>query len=277
MIKNHYIFKNKSNKLYVIYFNSLINTVGYFCLVDFNLECIIIYFTWFSGDKNVKHNFFDRKRILFLLTFIAVLIFLFVLFKSYKVAITSNNPDALPIIKSGIGEIKVKAENNEIGKVEQNSFYDDLSDDNENINISILENDSTNLAGYAPELESKVNDLNINSKDSTIDNKKISIQDNLNHKENYLNKKDNDNYFKVQLIALKNREQAVDYINLTKKLYGELLKNLNIFISEADLEEKGIFYRVQVGNFLEKSSANDFCSEYLKRSNNNLTNCIVVK
>lgn len=255
----------------------LIYIICYFCLVDFNLECMIIYFTRFSGNKNMKYNFFDRKKILFLLALITVLIFLFVLFKSYKVAITSNNPDALPIIKSDIGEIKVKAENNEIGKVEQNSFYDGLSDDNENINISILENDSTDLARYTPELDSRVNDLNINSEDSKIDNKKTSIQDNLNHNKNYVNKKDTDNYFKVQLIALKNREQAVEYINLTKKLYGELLKNLNIFILEADLEEKGIFYRVQVGNFSERSSANNFCSEYLKISNNNLTNCIVVK
>lgn len=213
----------------------------------------------------MKYNFFDRKKILFLLTFIAVVIFLFVLFKSYKVAITSNNPDTLPIIKSDTNDIKVKALNNNMEKIEQNSFYDNLSDDNENVNISILENDSTNLAEYTSEIELKVNDLNIDNKDNSNNNK------------NYVNKKDTNDFYKVQLIALRNREQAIDYINLTKKLYGELLKNLNIFILEADLEEKGIFYRVQVGNFSEKSSANNFCSEYLKRSNKNLTNCIIVK
>lgn len=213
----------------------------------------------------MKYNFFDRKKILFLLTFIAVVIFLFVLFKSYKVAITSNNPDTLPIIKSDTNDIKVKALNNNIEKIEQNSFYDNLSDDNENVNISILENDSTNLAEYTSEIELKVNDLNIDNKDNSNNNK------------NYVNKKDTNDFYKVQLIALRNREQAIDYINLTKKLYGELLKNLNIFILEADLEEKGIFYRVQVGNFSEKSNANNFCSEYLKRSNKNLTNCIIVK
>ncbi len=79
-------------------------------------------------------------------------------------------------------------------------------------------------------------------------------------------------------MALKNKQQALIFIEKTKKKYSDILKGLDLYITEINLNEKGIFYRVQIGNFNNKEDANNFCENYKKYSNSkDFVNCIVVK
>lgn len=230
-----------------------------------------------------------QKQILTVILILTVLLFCFILYKSYKISKIKENTDILPVIQAKSNNIKIK-NNTKLEMPEINSFYgtvDNLEDainiidDGMSINTGV--NDITN------ELNNTINNIINNEKkapkekvvvDQSI--KTVIINEDDNNKNNdkitTIQETENDrSYFKTQLVALKNKQQAHNFIEATKKQCGGLLKNLNIFIFEIDLGEKGIFYRVQVGNFNTRADALRFCNEYLKITTGDLTNCMVVR
>lgn len=248
----------------------------------------------------MNNKYINQKNILLSITLFFVAVFVFIIVKSYKIAKIRENIDDLPIIKSNNEILKIKREVKEL-KIDINSFYDSFNDNKEDIKIIEKDNDMTAI-GDNFVLEKKINKI-INSKNNNHENidynnqninnnkkiKKIETTSTKKQKDISYNGKINDNsktinndnisnnYYKVQLIALKNKQQADIFIEKTKKKYSDLLKNLNIFITEINLNEKGIFYRVQIGNFNTRGEAINFCKNYIKYDNKNLTNCIIVK
>jgi hypothetical protein len=236
-------------------------------------------------------NRFAQKNVLIIVTLLFVAIFIFIIVKSYKISKTKNDIDSLPTIKSNVRVIKTKNEVKEL-KVETSSFYESLKNNQEEKKIKIV-NKNKEMATIDDNfvLDSKIN--KIVDDDAFVDNNGVVIDENI--KEIVINEKTEakntdvtnrekktiglnaNNYYKAQLIALKNQQQAKNFVNMVKKMYGSLLKNLDVFIVEIDLMEKGVFYRVQVGNFNTKDDATDFCRNYLKDNDKNITNCIVVK
>lgn len=293
----------------------------------------------------------NRKSILVLTTIFMVVVFIFIIYKSYKIAKIKNDINNLPLIKSDVDIIKIKHEIKEL-PVETNSFYETFKNDdntekkvvnvinekkvdnemlpviNKNITVDVAENTldknktNNNIKNNKNVIElnnyenKNVDDNDVENKESNelnkskttdekgkrIDNSEIikyksdssEEQQSSNIKEVIINEKKeeiikvrekdldeeviNDNFYRAQLVALKNRQQAVIFVEKTKKRYSNILKGLELFITEINLNEKGIFYRVQVGNFKNKSDANSFCDDYRKYSSvKDLVNCIVVK
>lgn len=296
----------------------------------------------------------NRKSILVLTTIFMVVVFIFIIYKSYKIAKIKNDINNLPLIKSDVDIIKIKHEIKEL-PLETNSFYETFKNDdntekkivnvideekidnemlpviNKNITVDVAENtldknkinnnikNSKNIVELNNYENKRIDDNEAENKDNKdsnelnkskttdekgkrIDNGEIikyksdssKEQQSSNIKEVIINEKKeeiikvrekdldeeviNDNFYRAQLVALKNRQQAVIFVEKTKKRYSNILKGLELFITEINLNEKGIFYRVQVGNFKNKSDANSFCDDYRKYSNvKDLVNCIVVK
>ena len=81
----------------------------------------------------------------------------------------------------------------------------------------------------------------------------------------------------MQIAALKDKQQADIYVNRIKRFYKDLLVGLDVYILEIDLEEKGIFYRIRIGDFENKKLAEKFCENFFKKNDKVLRNCIVVK
>lgn len=241
---------------------------------------------------------FNQKNILIVTTISIVVLFCFILYKSYKISKIKENINELPIIKSNVEIIKIKKETKEL-KPEINSFYNNLDNSDNSVNIikdSITTSNTNNFSNTEitnadtidntidniinNELEDNATNNNTIVIDDSIKTVVINEQNNLNSDTKTRNKQQveiNNNYYRAQLIALKNKQQAHNFVEKTKKMYGNILKNLNVSIFEIDLGEKGIFYRVQVGNFNTKSDASKFCDEYLKITIKSPTNCIVVK
>lgn len=252
----------------------------------------------------------NKKKLLVGLTLIIVVMFIFVMFKSYKIAKNRANIDELPLIKSKVMDIKIKQETKE-SENESNTFYEtfdrnkqkkrqlkeiNIREEHEEV-IQTTEEDNFIENSTPKVVRIELNDSNIESekKSNTVEPKMEKNTEKMDDtREVIINEKkdvklDNkninnilevvsDNSYRAQLVALKNKQQAVVFVEKTKRRYGEILKNLDVFITEIDLNEKGVFYRVQVGSFSTKNGAIVFCEEYKKLSvGGDLTNCIVVK
>ena len=82
---------------------------------------------------------------------------------------------------------------------------------------------------------------------------------------------------RVQLLALKSRDGLVEYWEKLNTKYSKLFVDKNYYIEKVNLNNTSTIYRLQIGNFKDKNSANDFCKEYIKITNKNKVDCIVVK
>ncbi|MDR0572043.1 MAG: SPOR domain-containing protein [Rickettsiales bacterium] len=201
-----------------------------------------------------------KKELLIGVTIVVVVAFCSVLYQSYKISKIKQDEGNLPIIKSKIQQIKVK---NELSRViEDNSEYDD----------SILNGEDSGEIQVINE-----GSLSLNNK---ID--EIVTAEELERASGFIGEKEDNKSinrmgFRVQLIALQNEKQAKYFIDIVKKEYASLLRDLDVFYTSVNLEEKGVFYRVQVGFFNTKDKAVAFCESYLDSSKKDLLNCIVLR
>lgn len=89
-------------------------------------------------------------------------------------------------------------------------------------------------------------------------------------------KPDKRRYVRVQIAALTSKKAAEDY---WKKISGSsrLFSDLKPFTEQVDLGKKGIFYRLQIGNFSDQVDAESFCKKYTLQMQKNKADCIVVE
>ena len=240
----------------------------------------------------------NKKNILIAITSTVMLAFCLILLKSYRIAQINGDENSLPVIRAESDVVKVKQETREL-EFKTNSFYDNLNDKDEKVNINVTDgNINTNVGRNSEqitqksELDNEINNV-VNNSEFEVNNDDIVLNENIKTvkiNENSRNQKTEElknvikveprkkiELYKAQLIALKNKQQAQDFINKTKKVHSNLSKDFDIFMYEIDLGNKGIFYRVQVGDFNTKNDAQSFCKEYLKVTTKSATNCIVVK
>jgi len=81
------------------------------------------------------------------------------------------------------------------------------------------------------------------------------------------------NYIYLQLGAYKTIEKANLFVETFKKDNSKLIKDLKFFISSADLKERGIYYRIRLGPFIDNKDIYSLCID-LKLVNNE---CLIVK
>jgi hypothetical protein len=59
--------------------------------------------------------------------------------------------------------------------------------------------------------------------------------------------------------------------------YSNLFSGLKPFTEAVNLGKKGIFYRLQIGNFYNQIEAEEFCSRYVAQAGKTKADCIVVE
>lgn len=82
---------------------------------------------------------------------------------------------------------------------------------------------------------------------------------------------------RVQIAAVASNDSAEQYSKNLQRLYPGLLSGLKPYIEKADLGKRGIFYRVQVGNFYNQLRAEEFCNRYIAAAKKSRVDCIVVE
>ena len=159
---------------------------------------------------------------------------------------------------------------NKINEINEEEIVDDLpKDEKQNIKAKEIVEDN----------DKKVPNIKINSKDNNIKTNIIDLEK-LGNKSLIINlkeHKDKKPSVKIQLLALKSRNSVIEYWEELNKKYKQLFNDKNYYIESVDLNNVGIIYRLQVGDFESYDLANNFCKEYIKVANKNRIDCIVIK
>lgn len=79
--------------------------------------------------------------------------------------------------------------------------------------------------------------------------------------------------WKVQLLSAKDREAVVKEWEKISLKHSELIAGLPYFIEEADLGDKGVFYRLKIGDYNERAEAEKLCEQLKPKK----LGCFVVK
>ena len=82
---------------------------------------------------------------------------------------------------------------------------------------------------------------------------------------------------RVQVAAMTSKSAADDSWNRLNRLYPSLFSGLKSFTEEVNLGKRGIFYRLQIGNFYNQIEAEEFCNKYVAQAQKSRADCIIVE
>jgi hypothetical protein len=82
---------------------------------------------------------------------------------------------------------------------------------------------------------------------------------------------------RVQIAAMGSKLAAKKYWNDTSKANPKLFSGLKPSIEKVDLKKRGVFYRLQAGDFFNQVQAEEFCTQYTAGANKSRADCIVVE
>ena len=82
---------------------------------------------------------------------------------------------------------------------------------------------------------------------------------------------------RVQIAAMSSRELAEDQWKKLLRMNPDLFVNLRNVIQKVDLGKRGIFYRLQIGDFFNQIEAESFCQKYIMQTQKSRADCIVVE
>lgn len=82
---------------------------------------------------------------------------------------------------------------------------------------------------------------------------------------------------RVQVAAMTSKESANKAWIALKETYPKIFNNLKPYIHEVDLGKRGIFYRLQIGEFFDQIDAEEFCQKYILASRKSRSDCILVE
>ena len=81
---------------------------------------------------------------------------------------------------------------------------------------------------------------------------------------------------RVQVAAMGSKDSAERYWRYISNRNSDLVENYNRYITKIDLGQRGIFYRLQIGNFKTQDKAENFCQEFILKNNKDESDCIIL-
>lgn len=81
----------------------------------------------------------------------------------------------------------------------------------------------------------------------------------------------------VQVAAMTSKSSAQEQWEKLNRLYPSLFSGLKSFTEEVNLGKRGVFYRLQIGNFYNQIEAEEFCNRYVAQTQKSKADCIVVE
>lgn len=82
---------------------------------------------------------------------------------------------------------------------------------------------------------------------------------------------------RVQVAAMTSSNAADEQWNKLNRLYPSLFSGLRSYTEEVNLGKRGIFFRLQIGNFYNQIDAEEFCNRYVAQTKKSKADCIVVE
>lgn len=82
---------------------------------------------------------------------------------------------------------------------------------------------------------------------------------------------------RVQISAMSSKENCEEYWKKMSRLHPEIFSGTKYFIEEVDLGRRGIFFRLQIGEFFNQIDAEEFCTRFVSKAQKTRSDCIVVE
>jgi len=204
----------------------------------------------------------------------------------YDVIDSNNEVNNNPIIKKTKQDISLQDNLNNNTSLEQDMLaqkigaisHDNGLLENDNSTKTMLDGVDHMLISGVPSQTSKVNiQINNNERIPTTNVDDLQQLGNKSLVKNLKEKKDIKPGIKVQLLALKSKDALIKYWDDLNKRHRRLFSDKNYYIEQVNLNNVGVMYRLKVGNFKDRESADKFCIEYVKLTNKSKVDCIVMK
>jgi hypothetical protein len=228
---------------------------------------------YYSRENNI--HFIKKiieKALVFILITISVASFLYITINAYYFADKKKN-DSIAVIESPKQKIKVKVKKDikEVPNIDKIIYKNIVGNDKENFdkkNIKIIDNIKPAL--YQENIKKKTK-IKPKKQELSRIKKDPQIIDLSQKEEEYI-----EYGTRVQVAAMSSKEAAEKYWNYIVKNNSNLVKNYNRFITKINLGKRGVFYRLQIGNFRTQNKAERFCQEFIMKNNKDESDCIIL-
>lgn len=201
-----------------------------------------------------------RKAVFFILITLSVALFLYITINAYYFANKKKEED-IKLIKSPSISIKVRVKKDvkkvpNIDKIIYKNIVGNNDEDLAKENTKIIRN-------IKPP---KNNKIAINKAPKIID---------LSHKKKAKNTKIMSGT-RVQVAAMGSWDAANRYWLYILQKNPNFVRKYDKYITEIDLGKRGVFYRLQIGNFKTQNKAEKFCEEFIMKYNKEESDCIIL-
>lgn len=209
----------------------------------------------------------------------------------YDVINSNEKENINPVVKKTRQDINLKETLND-GMLEQDLLAQKMNEINESDEINVeqsknIKTEKMKANSQKPVKTIKSNDykqkstanirINNNEKKSSTNVNDLKKLGNNSLISNLKKKKDIKPGVRVQLLALKSKDSLIEYWEELRDKYINLFNDKNYYIEKVNLDRSGTIYRLQVGNFMDRKSAAEFCKEYTTLTNKTKLDCIIVK
>jgi len=224
-------------------------------------------------DSRDSFSGLTRKIALIMATILSVGCFLYITISAYDFFYKDKNSN-IEIISAKKGPIKVIASNNEKSQEEvtiDRTIYEDIFGNNQEekkqVHVNKVKNSPKPALPPKKKKEEKIAKPKPTPKPET---KEISQPQTIKPKSNK-------RAVRVQVAAMTSKENAENAWQKLSNAYNNLFFGLKPYIQRVDLGKRGIFYRLQIGNFFNQVEAENFCEKYIRQSKKNSSDCIIVE
>jgi len=265
-----------------------------------------------NSNSDQKNNFLAKRVFLISATLLSLSAFFYITLNAYYF-ISQNNTKEIETIKGPELPIKVYENddyNQKNDRIINRSIYDDIFGNRKEIireDIKIKKNSEPPLPPKnSPQIIDALEaDLKLGDKkpaqiaepeeeEEDIKNKKqigenlrnntrntedypITLPNQINREAETKNIPRKRSSIKVQISAMSSKENCEEYLYKLKKLHPEVFSGTKHYVEEANLGRRGIFYRLQIGDFVNQIQAEEFCNRFIAQTQKSSSECIIVE
>ena len=224
----------------------------------------------YKKQKKAPNNGNFKKKLFLLAIIFSFGLFFWIVLKSYYF-ITNTNQNEIETIKALVPIIKVSKSIETETEINNNSIYEDiLHKKGENIDDHRIAK-ITDTAKQPTKINNENLEQNTQSKTISAKTPEKLIKEKPTKTSN--NEEDT---IKVQIAAMSSAELAEEYWQKIVKNQAKILKNYQHFIEKIDLNNKGILFRLKIGDFTSKNEAENFCQQFILHSKKTTADCIIL-
>ena len=224
----------------------------------------------YKKQKKAPNNGNFKKKLFLLAIIFSFGLFFWIVLKSYYF-ITNINQNEIETIKALVPIIKVSKSIETETEINNNSIYEDILhkkgeniDDHQIAKITDTAKQPTKINNENLEQNTQSKTISAKTPEKLIKEKPTKTSNN------------EEDTIKVQIAAMSSAELAEEYWQKIVKNQAKILKNYQHFIEKIDLNNKGILFRLKIGDFTSKNEAENFCQQFILHSKKTTADCIIL-